>query len=75
MTMKEWVVELNVFLKMTRRDILNHKGVVSHEQALEKAHKEYDLYLQNNLTQVEKDYLDVMRNKVDLIGKSTNENN
>lgn len=42
MTMEDWTNELDSFLKMTRKDILNHKGKVSHKQALEKAHKEYD---------------------------------
>lgn len=60
MTMKDWTSELDSFLKMTRKDILNHKGKVSHEEALEKAHREYDKYMQNHLTQAEKDYLKIM---------------
>jgi RNA polymerase sigma factor (sigma-70 family) len=60
MTMKDWINELDTFLKMTRKDILNHKGKISHEEALEKAHKEYDKYMQNKLTQVEKDYLKIL---------------
>ncbi len=70
MTMKEWVEELDGFLKMTRRDILSNKGIISHKQALEKAHREYEIYLQNNLTQAEKDYLDIIQGKVELIDKS-----
>ncbi len=68
MTMEEWIKELDGFLKMTRRDILKNKGVVSHKEALEKAHREYELYVQSNLTKVEKDYLDVIKGKIDLIG-------
>lgn len=60
MTMKEWVKELDVFLTMTRKDILKGAGTVSHEEALEKAHKEYDKYMRNHLTQAEKDYLEIM---------------
>ncbi len=60
MTMKDWTNELDNFLKMTRKDILNNKGKVSHEEALEKAHREYDKYMQNHLTQAEKDYLKIM---------------
>ena len=45
---------------MTHNDILNHKGKVSHEQALEKAHEEYDKYMKTHLTQAEKDYLEIM---------------
>ncbi len=39
MTMQDWINELDSFLKMTRKDILNSKGVISHEQALKKAHE------------------------------------
>ena len=60
MTMKDWTNELDNFLKMTRKDILNNKGKVSHEEALEKAYREYDKYMQNHLTQAEKDYLKIM---------------
>ena len=60
MTMQDWINELDSFLKMTHNDILNSKGNISHEEALKKAHEEYDKYMQNHLTQVEKDYLEVM---------------
>ena len=57
MTMKDWVNELDTFLKMTRKDILKDNGKISHKEALKKAHKEYDEYMKNHLTKVEKDYL------------------
>ena len=60
MTMSDWVKELDSFLTMTHNDILNHKGKISHEKALEKAHKEYDKYMKSHLTQAEKDYLEIM---------------
>ena len=60
MTMKDWTNELDNFLKMTKSDILNNKGTISHEQALKKAHEEYDKYMQSHLTQAEKDYLEIM---------------
>lgn len=60
MTMKEWVNELNGFLTMTHKDILEGAGTISHEKALAKAHEEYDKYMRNHLTQVEKDYLEIM---------------
>ena len=60
MTMKDWTNELDNFLKMTKSDILKNKGTVSHEQALKKAHEEYDKYMQSHLTQAEKDYLEIM---------------
>ena len=60
MTMKDWANELDSFLKMTRKDILSGKGTVSHEKALEKAHKEYDKYMETHLTKAEKDYLRIL---------------
>lgn len=60
MTMEDWVLELDSFLKMTRKNILTNSGSVSHEEALKKAHAEYDKYMQNHLTRAEKDYLEIM---------------
>lgn len=60
MTMEDWVKELDSFLTMTHNDILKTKGTISHEQALRKAHEEYDKYMKMHLTQAEKDYLEIM---------------
>lgn len=60
MTMKDWTKELDGFLTMTHKDILNEAGGISHKEALEKAHQEYDKYMKNHLTQAEKDYLEIM---------------
>lgn len=60
MTMKDWIKELDGFLTMTHKDILNGTGTISHEKALEKAHQEYEKYMKNHLTQAEKDYLEIM---------------
>ena len=69
MTMKEWINELDSFLTMTRKDILTHSGSVSHKQALEKAHKEYDKYMKNHLTIAEKDYIEVLNKSVNDLEK------
>lgn len=61
MAMKDWRKKLDSFLKMTRKNILDNAGSVSHEEALIKAHKEYEKYMQNHLTQAEKDYLEIMK--------------
>ena len=60
MTMKDWIGELDSFLTMTHNDILHTKGTVSHEEALKKAHAEYDKYMKKHLTRAEKDYLEIM---------------
>ena len=64
MTMQDWINELDTFLKMTRKDILSNSGTISHKKALEKAHEEYDKYMQNHLTIAEKDYLDMLKKEV-----------
>ena len=70
MTMKDWIVELDSFLKMTRKNILTNAGSVSHEKALKKAHEEYDKYMQNHLTRAEKDYLEIMNIELKEIEKN-----
>lgn len=70
MTMKDWINELDSFLKMTRKNILTHSGAISHEEALKKAHAEYDRYMQNCLTQAEKDYLEIMNIEIKELDKN-----
>ncbi len=60
MTMEDWIKELDGFLTMTHKDILNGAGKISHEKALQKAHEEYEKYMKTHLTQAEKDYLEIM---------------
>lgn len=69
MTMEDWMNELDSFLTMTHNDILNSKGTISHEEALKKAHEEYNKYMKNHLTQAEKDYLEMMNIEVKEIDK------
>ncbi len=60
MYMKDWIETIDDYLKMTRRDILDHKGKVSHQEAIEKAHREYDKYSEKEklqLSAVEKHFL------------------
>lgn len=44
MYMKDWLETIDDYLKMTRRDILITKGRVTHQQAINKAHAEYEKY-------------------------------
>lgn len=69
MTMQDWVNELDSFLKMTRKDILKDSGTISHAKALEKAHEEYDKYMEKHLTQAEQDYLEILNKEVKEIDK------
>ena len=60
MYMKDWIQQLETFLKLTNKEILQHKGSISHQKAMEKANSEYELYIErhkNRITQVEKDFI------------------
>lgn len=69
MTMKDWINELDSFLKMTRKDILKGTGTISHKEALGKAHREFDKYMQKHLTIAEQDYLEMLNKEVEEIDK------
>ena len=61
MYMKDWLETIDDYLRMTRRDILTTKGKVTHQQALEKAHLEYEKYKRNQeyiLSPVECNFLE-----------------
>ena len=49
MYMKNWIDKLDDFLRISERDILTHAGTISHDQAIEKARKEYDKFRQSIL--------------------------
>lgn len=60
MYMKDWIARLDDFLKMTGKEILNHSGSISHEQAIEKARIEFEKYKEKSkeeISQVEKDFI------------------
>ena len=44
MTMKNWIDETDNLLKFRKKEILQNTGTISHEQALEKANKEYEKF-------------------------------
>ncbi len=44
MSMQDWVEQTNQFLVNNRRKVLAGKGRVSHDEAIEKANKEYEVF-------------------------------
>lgn len=52
MTMRDWIVKLDDFLRLGERDILTHAGRVSHEAALAHAEQQFETYQQQSLGQV-----------------------
>jgi len=49
MYMRDWITKLDDFLKLSGRDILAHAGKISHDEALAKAHAEYERYRKERL--------------------------
>ena len=46
MAMTDWISKLDDFLKLSDRDVLNHAGKISHQDAKEKAEMELEAYRQ-----------------------------
>lgn len=44
MSMQDWVEQTNQFLLNNRREVLDGKGKISHEAAMKKAEKEYEVF-------------------------------
>ena len=60
MYMRDWIDRLNEFIKISGNDILDHKGSISHQQALDKAKEEYEKYKEqtkNDLSEAEKHFV------------------
>ena len=73
MYMKDWLETIDDYLKMTRRDIRKTKGSVTHKQALEKAHEEYEKYKkseESRLSSVEQHFFDSINELEGLEGKA-----
>jgi len=61
MTMRDWIDRLHQFLTMTGRELLDHAGKISHDEALQKAYAEYEKFRMQQLaepTAVEKHFIE-----------------
>ena len=75
MTMQDWISKLDDFLHMSDSEILKNAGTISHEMALEKAQGEYKKYKKQNqddLSQVERDFLDSVKKTQKLLESKKN---
>ncbi|MBW7893731.1 MAG: virulence RhuM family protein [Opitutaceae bacterium] len=60
MTQRDWLERLDQFLVMTGRELLDHAGTITHDEAIQKARREYEAYQRRQLaapTQAEKDFI------------------
>jgi hypothetical protein len=51
MHMRDWLTKLDDFLKISGRDILTDAGKISHDEALRKAHAEYERYYKERINE------------------------
>ena len=56
MTMQNWIEALDNQILSHRRKILMGKGNISHQQAIEKAEKEFEIYRQCEMQLLESDF-------------------
>lgn len=56
MTMKEWINELDNQIIQNKRKLLEGKGMISHQEAIEKAEKEFKIYRDREMKQLESDF-------------------
>jgi len=61
MRMKDWIEELDRFTEMYGKGVLPDAGKISHDDAMQKAEKEYRHHQVKTLSPVEKAYLDTIK--------------
>ena len=62
MTMKDWLTYIDKILLATGENLLNNSGKISHDQMLKKVEAQYKKFKNSTLSQVEKDYLNEIKN-------------
>ncbi len=64
MYMRDWITKLDDFLRLSERNILARAGKISHEQAMEKAHEEYEKFRMAHLnapSEVERHFVEAIK--------------
>ena len=70
MTMNDWIDELDNQIVQNKRKLLEGKGKISHQEAIEKAEKEFEIYRDREMKQLESDF-----DKMVKMLKDNNKNN
>ena len=68
MTMVDWIAALDDQILRLRKNILEGNGTVSHQEAIEKAEREFKIYREREMRQLESDFdkaVKRLRNKKD----------
>ena len=61
MTMQDWINALDKQIAMLNKNILTDAGKVSREKAVEKAEKEFEIYRDREMKQLESDFDKVVK--------------
>jgi hypothetical protein len=61
MTMQDWLMQFDKLISAFNKKVLTDAGKISHNQAVEKAEKEYRKYQEKTLSPVEEAYLDTIK--------------
>ena len=56
MTMNDWIDELDNQIVQNKRKLLEGKGKISHQEAIERAEKEFEIYRDREMKQLESDF-------------------
>ena len=56
MTMNDWIAALDDQILRLRKNILEGNGTVSHQEAIEKAEREFEIYREREMRQLESDF-------------------
>ena len=78
MTMADWLAALDDQILRLRKNILEGSGTVSHQEAIEKAEREFEIYREREMRLLESDFdravkrLKNLKDDGDLVGEDTN---
>ena len=78
MTMADWIAALDDQILRLRKNILEGSGTVSHQEAIEKAEREFEIYREREMRLLESDFdravkrLKNLKDDGDLVGEDTN---
>ena len=61
MTMNDWIEELDNQIIQNKRKLLEGNGTISHKEAIEKAEKEFEIYREREMKQLESDFDKVIK--------------
>ena len=73
MTMADWVAALDDQILRLRKNILEGSGTVSHQEAIEKAEREFEIYREREMRMLESDFDKAVKGLLDLKNNPENE--